>query len=184
MSVGWVQRSGTQRLPYCDFALGAALLYPTYVKPMAFFQFEQDFVASLRCIPMQVRLNLDTCGIKLKLDQWNHFTQADRLALLDRACTNPAEAADYRQLLQDLIQQRTGQTAQALAIDPAPPWLDGTVIPAVVVAKAASVNQSIDPAQWAKLAPLQRFALIKLSRSSHENPNFIPALREFEVIDV
>ncbi len=33
------------------------------------FQFEADFVASLRCIPIQVRYKLDTCGIKLKLVQ-------------------------------------------------------------------------------------------------------------------
>ncbi|HEY9298982.1 MAG TPA: nitrate reductase associated protein, partial [Phormidium sp.] len=26
-----------------------------------FFQFEADFVNSLRCIPMQVRYKLDTC---------------------------------------------------------------------------------------------------------------------------
>jgi len=32
-----------------------------------FFQFEADFVDSLRCIPMQVRFKLATCGIKLKL---------------------------------------------------------------------------------------------------------------------
>jgi len=35
-----------------------------------FFEFEADFVDSLRCIPMHVRLKLDTC-IKLKLAQWN-----------------------------------------------------------------------------------------------------------------
>jgi hypothetical protein len=34
----------------------------------------------------------------------------------------------------------------------------------------------------AKLSPAQRFALIKLSRPSHENHNFLPALKEFELI--
>jgi hypothetical protein len=43
-----------------------------------FFEFEADFVEALRCIPMQVRLKLDTCGIKLKLQDWNHFNQAER----------------------------------------------------------------------------------------------------------
>jgi hypothetical protein len=155
---------------------------PTYGKLMAFFQFEQDFVATLRCIPMQVRLNLDTCGIKLKLDQWNHFTQADRQELLDRPCTDPIAIRDYRRWLQDLITERTGETAQELAIDPAPPWLDPTEIPPGVAAKAATVAFTLHVDQWAKLQPLQRFALIKLSRSSHENHNFIPALREFGLI--
>jgi hypothetical protein len=39
------------------------------------------------------------------------------------------------------------------------------------------------PEQWAALSPLQRFALIKLSRSSHENSNFLPALKEFQLAD-
>jgi hypothetical protein len=147
-----------------------------------FFQFEQDFTASLRCIPMQVRLNLDTCGVKLKLDQWNHFTPADRLELCDRPCRNTHEATDYRAFLQDLITQHTGETAKELTIDPAPPWLDPTVIPDVVQTKAAAVDFCLQLDQWAKLLPLQRFALIKLSRSSHENHNFTPALREFGLI--
>ncbi|MEN9210118.1 MAG: nitrate reductase associated protein [Thermostichus sp. DG02_2_bins_29] len=32
---------------------------------------------------------------------------------------------------------------------------------------------------WKNLEDLQRFALIKLSRSNHENKNFLPALQEF-----
>ncbi len=148
-----------------------------------FFQFEQDFVASLHCIPMQVRLKLDTCGIKLKLDQWNHFTPADRQALIDRHCTTALDVSDYRIFLQDLVQQRTGTTAKDLAIDPQPPWLDPIVIPDGVQAKAATVNFSFSRDQWAKLEPIQRFALVKLSRSSHENCNFLPALREFGLIE-
>ncbi len=147
-----------------------------------FFQFEQDFVATLHCIPMLVRFKLDTCGVKLKLDQWNHFTPTDRQELLDRPCTTDAEIQDYRQWLHEVIQVRTGQVAQDLAIDPSPPWLDAAVIPEVVQAKAATVDFALQLDQWAKLVPLQRFALIKLSRSSHENRNFTPALHEFGLI--
>jgi hypothetical protein len=52
-----------------------------------FFQFEADFVDSLRCIPMQVRMKLDTCGIKLKLTHWHQFTQQERQALVEMPCT-------------------------------------------------------------------------------------------------
>ncbi|WP_439648941.1 nitrate reductase associated protein [Leptolyngbya ohadii] len=34
------------------------------------------------------------------------------------------------------------------------------------------------------LTAMQRFALIKLSRSQHENKNFLPALREFNLATV
>jgi hypothetical protein len=37
--------------------------------------------------------------------------------------------------------------------------------------------------QWQNLTPLQRFALLKLSHSSHENKNFLPALREFKILE-
>ena len=36
--------------------------------------------------------------------------------------------------------------------------------------------------QWASLLPLQRFALVKLARSKHENENFVPAMREFGLL--
>lgn len=36
--------------------------------------------------------------------------------------------------------------------------------------------------QWAALLPLQRFALVKLARSRHENENFVPAMREFGLL--
>jgi hypothetical protein len=148
---------------------------------MTFFQFEQDFVESLRCIPMQVRYKLDTCGIKLKLEQWNHFDGLDRQSLIDRPCEQPTHIDQYRQHLQALIQTRTGQTATALTIDPQHAWLDANTIPNDVQAKAAAVDITIKAEQWRSLQPLQRFALIKLSRSSHENSNFLPALQEFDL---
>lgn len=144
-----------------------------------FFEFEADFVASLRCIPMQVRYKLDTCGIKLKLHQWNQFTASDRALLVESACVTPEQVQQYRALLQTLIQERAQQTASELPIDPAPDWLNPDRIPDSVQQKADALEMAIAPAQWQALTPLQRFALIKLSRSGHENSNFLPALKEF-----
>ncbi|MCL6433325.1 MAG: nitrate reductase associated protein [Leptolyngbyaceae cyanobacterium HOT.MB2.61] len=146
-----------------------------------FFQFESDFVETLRCIPMQVRLKLDTCGVKLKLAQWNHFPQEDRQQLVEMPCESEPEIQAYQEFLHRLVQERTGTEAVDLPIDPHPPWLDATTIPASVLEKAEEVNTAIAPEQWAALSPLQRFALIKLSRSGHENSNFLPALKEFNL---
>ncbi|MGL4882951.1 MAG: nitrate reductase associated protein, partial [Waterburya sp.] len=41
---------------------------------------------------------------------------------------------------------------------------------------------NISKSQWLHLSAAQRFALIKLSRPSHENKNFLPALQEFGII--
>jgi hypothetical protein len=147
-----------------------------------FFEFEQDFVASLRCIPMQVRFKLDTCGVKLKLHQWNVLTQGDRQQLLDRPCESDSETQAYREFLQALILARSGEVASLLEISADPDWLKASQIPDSVLEKAESVGETVLVKQWEDLKPLQRFALIKLSRSGHENSNFRPALEEFGLV--
>lgn len=145
------------------------------------FQFEADFVDSLRCIPMVVRLKLDTCGIKLKLAHWHQLTDGDRRQLVEMPCSTPAETAAYRQYLQHLLQAQNAP-AKELAIDPHPPWLNPAIIPESVRGKAAEFGLKISIEAWQKLSPLQRFALIKLSRPSHENRNFYPAAQEFKLV--
>ena len=149
---------------------------------MTFFKFEADFVEALRCIPMQVRLKLDTCGIKLKLQDWNHFTQTERQTLVELPCLTSPEILQYREQLNQVLIKETGKPGTDLAVDEHPPWMDAATIPESVSAKAQELGVTITLAQWASLQPLQRFALIKLSRSSHENRNFIPALQEFKVV--
>lgn len=146
-----------------------------------FFQFESDFVNNLRCIPMAVRLKLDTCGIKLKLAEWNCFTQAERQLLVELPCNNSHQVQNYQSQLRSLIFQHTNQPATDLAIAPNPAWLNTQAIPADVQTKASSMGIDLTLEQWENLSPLQRFALIKLSRSSHENANFLPAMQEFNL---
>lgn len=149
-----------------------------------FFQFEADFVDSLRCIPMQVRMKLDTCGVKLKLHHWHEFTQQERQALVEMPCTTPTEVDAYRDYLQNLVIRHTGEPAKELTIDPHPSWQNAAVVPQTVLEKSQECNVEITPETWENLNPLQRFALIKLSRPSHENKNFLPALQEFEITGV
>jgi hypothetical protein len=147
-----------------------------------FFKFEADFVDSLRCIPMQVRMKLDTCGIKLKLTHWHQFTQAEREALVEMPCVTTEEIQTYAQYLQQLVIKHTGITASELPVDVNPAWMEATTIPSSIQEKAQEFGASITSQQWAGLTPEQRFALIKLSRPSHENKNFFPALKEFQLV--
>jgi hypothetical protein len=146
-----------------------------------FFQFEADFVESLRCIPMQVRMKLDTCGVKLKLADWNQFNQEERLQLVELPCNNTIEIQTYKDWLQNLVRSKTSSPAKELDVDPQPPWLDTTVIPQDLQDQANDRGVIISLQQWQQLNPLQRFALIKLSRPSHENHNLLPALKEFKI---
>ncbi len=148
-----------------------------------YFKFEDDFVTSLRCIPMSVRYKLDTCGIKLKLAHWNQFPQDVRLQLVEQPTTTSTEIQAYRTLLYNLAEQYTDIPLKDLPIDQNPAWMDETTIPETVQQKSEEMKVNISQLQWQKLTPLQRFALIKLSRPSHENHNFLPALKEFNLIE-
>ncbi|MEB3886236.1 nitrate reductase associated protein [Lyngbya sp. CCY1209] len=146
------------------------------------FKFEDDFVSSLRCIPMAVRYKLDTCGVKLKLAHWNQFDLEVRRRLVEEPAETGEEIDAYRNLLQDFAARYTDIPLKDLPVEDNPPWQNGDRIPEAVLQKAAETETEISPEQWKHLTPLQRFALIKLSRSSHENANFIPALREFNIL--
>ncbi|WP_089093934.1 nitrate reductase associated protein [Nodularia sp. NIES-3585] len=147
-----------------------------------FFEFEADFVDSLRCIPMQVRYKLDTSGIKLKLSHWHQMTEEERATLVELPCTTETEIPVYQNYLQQLIIERTGNPAPELPIEADPLWMDASSVPASVQEKAQEMGINLTLPQWATLTPLQRFALIKLSRSGHENKNFSKAIAEFHLL--
>ena len=54
--------------------------------------------------------------------------------------------------------------------------------PAVVRHALALGVEPPSDAAWASLTVLQRFTLIKLTRDSHDNINFLPAMREFALL--
>jgi len=144
------------------------------------FAFEDDFVATLRCIPMAVRFKLDRCGIKLSLRQWSRFTREDRRALLTRPCASDGETDAYRQALVDLVARRAGEAARPLAEPPSTLWEAAAATPGVVAAQARAKGlRPPSDREWAGLSALQRFVLVKLTRDSHDNVNFAPAMREF-----
>ena len=127
-------------------------------------------------------MKLDTCGVKLKLAHWHQFTQPERQTLVEMPITTAQESQAYRQYLQDLVTNYTGQPASELAIESNPAWMDATTIPEDVQIKAEDYNISLTLETWEALTPAQRFALIKLTRPTHENRNFLPALKEFNII--
>ena len=144
-----------------------------------FFDFEKDFIASLRCIPMIVRYKLDTCGVKLKLDHWHDFNTEEKDNLVTQPCETAEEVTKYHDDLQALIKAKTGQYAKELEVQSNPAWQNKEEIPTSLQEKIQEFEFELTKEQWQKLDDLQRFVLIKLSRPSHENKNFLPALKEF-----
>ena len=144
------------------------------------FEFERDFSGDLRCIPMIVRFKLDLCGIKLSLRQWSRFDGPERRQLVDRPCGGACQTAAYRAYLEGLIEVRAREAPVSLAVEAHPAWDDRTVVPDGI--QAQTKIRGLPPLHvgaWSAHEPLQRFALLKLSREGHDNDNFEPALREF-----
>ena len=146
---------------------------------LLYFQFEADFIESLRCIPLSVRYKLDTCGVKLKLNHWHQFSMEERQRCLTQACNTLETIEAYREMLQGLVLHYTDQPVTTLSLPLNPPWENGECIPDSVLEQAARVGRSLSLSEWQALSVLQRFTLIKLSQPDHENRNFVPALDEF-----
>lgn len=147
-----------------------------------FFDFESDFVESLRCIPMIVRYKLDTCGIKLKLPEWVKITVEEKRQLAYLPCYLHSEIKHYAEYVHKLVWKYTNQKASPLpSVDDN--WNNLNQIPKEIIEKSAEWHCPAPTLkQWMELDTLQRFALVKLSRSGHEGKNIPRALREFGIL--
>jgi hypothetical protein len=147
-----------------------------------FFDFESDFVESLRCIPMIVRYKLDSCGIKLQLPEWVKISTEEKQQLAFLPCYLDSEVELYGEFVKKLVWKYASQEASLLtSVDDC--WNILTKVPEEVQIKAMEWNCPVlSQKQWIELDTLQRFALVKLSRSGHEGKNFPRAMREFGLI--
>jgi len=147
-----------------------------------FFRFESDFVSTLKCIPMIVRYKLDSCGVKLKLHEWVKFTLTDKEALAFLPCYTHEEIEQYGAFVCNLVQEYFGVNAGMLShVEDS--WNALHEVPAEVQQKALEYHcGEISTKNWIQMHTLQRFALVKLSRSGHEGKNFPIALEEFSGI--
>jgi hypothetical protein len=145
-----------------------------------YFRFEEDFVEEgIRCIPMIVRFKLDNAGIKLALKEWATFNNEEKFQLALMECNNEEAVKKYRATVVTFVKKYTGKDARTLSIENEPGWNNDTTVPGELLLKAAEAGVNINTYQWKSLTILQRFALLKLCRSGHENRNFPIALKEF-----
>jgi hypothetical protein len=146
------------------------------------FGFESDLERSLACIPLAVRFKLDKCGIKLSLAQWQQLPRGRRQDFLRVRCDTEVEIANFRRALRASIRATSADEPRLLNLGASRPWED-TEVPEQVRRKTLELG-AIPPApyRWRALTPLQRFALIKLSRDGDHARNLMPALREFELL--
>ncbi|MBC7565680.1 MAG: nitrate reductase associated protein [Pedobacter sp.] len=151
---------------------------------MEYFKFEEDFMEeNVRCIPMVVRFKMDLAGIKLKLGEWGRFHPTERIELALLPISTAFETEHYRNYLGALVTQYTGQAATPLSIDQYPEWNNIVQLPEMLKEKSSEIQVDISISQWQRLSNIQRFALLKLCRTGHENKNFPKAVAEFGLMD-
>ncbi len=147
------------------------------------FGFEADFAKDLRCIPMVVRFKLDRCGVKLSLRQWSKMGAANRVRLLAARGDTIAETEAFRILVVDLATTHCSEEIRWLSVESELAWADPACVPADIMRQAAASGIAPpSPQCWSRLSALQRFALLKLARSDHDNHNFTPAMREMGIL--
>ena len=144
------------------------------------FDFEAEFTAELRCIPMAVRRKLDLAGVKLKLVHWNELAVAERQLLLVWP-DGPADVAELRRWLLERTAQQAAGVARTLPIACQESWQQHQTTPPLVDQVCRDQGVVLSDEAWAGLNELQRFALVKLGQSGHEHRNLPLALVEFGV---
>jgi hypothetical protein len=146
------------------------------------FQFEARSEDCRSCIPMEVRLKLDLCGVKLQLSQWQMLSQEEQRVLADLPFELNDQLVPFREMVKQIVLKNSGTPVSVLPLEPNPPWENKTEIPIRLQERAFKLGCTLKLEQWGTLTPLQRFALIKLVRPGHENQNFLAALLEFGLV--
>jgi len=149
-------------------------------KDVEYFAFEEDFMATnMRCIPMIVRFKMDKAGIKLKLKEWNKFSEKERVELSKMPCGREMEVNEYYEYLAGLIKNHTGNSPTILAVEQQPGWANTDTVPVAIAERLNEIALTVAVQQWKALTQLERFALVKLSQPGHESKNLEKALKEF-----
>jgi hypothetical protein len=107
---------------------------------------------------------------------------SERGNLVELPRSTATEIQSHQEYLQNLILELTGTPATKLPVESLPPWMNTTTVPPSLEEKLQEIGVTITLQQWGMLTPLQRFVLIKLSRSGHENKNFPKAMAEFNLL--
>jgi molybdenum cofactor biosynthesis protein MoaC len=123
------------------------------------FGFEQQ-TRDLELMPIAARRALDTAGLRLSLDAWRALSVADRSALIDSGSRASVPVPRVEGLL-----GRARPAPERIA-----PQADPAEIPADLADALGVLADRLEP-RWPLLSGLERYALAKLARPGHLDPD-------------
>ncbi len=149
------------------------------------FRFEIESSENLRFIPLVVRFNLDRFGRRITLDEWQRLPQSDRELLARFPVENdPAIEPNFDQALGEMLRTHAGNKPDTFEPDTDPVWAHADAVPETVIRQSSLCGiNSPSLGRWSELVPFQRYALAKLSRKNEVNHDFVPAMREFGLVN-
>ena len=142
-----------------------------------YFNFEDDFIKDLRCIPLCVRRKLDLIGIKLKLTHWQEFNLIEKTKIVNWPDTKK-ELFELKIFLKKITSNSKYGKVKEIEISINQPWQDKNKVPEQVLKSALERGINISIEDWRNLNELDRFAFCKLIRPNHEHHNLDKALVE------
>ncbi len=142
-----------------------------------YFNFEDDFIKDLRCIPLCVRRKLDLIGIKLKLKHWQEFNLIEKTKIVNWPDTIK-ELFELKIFLKKITSNSKYGEVKEIEISINQPWQDKNKVPEQVLKSALERGINISIEEWRNLNELDRFAFCKLIRPNHEHHNLDKALVE------
>jgi hypothetical protein len=148
------------------------------------FGFETVSSENLTYIPMSVRFNLDRFGLRISLEQWQSLPYEDR-ALLARFPVEEDTAIEpnFDHALFEMLRTHANVEPEWFSPDESPAWRNTENVPEGIANQATLANVGTPtPAQWARLDAFQRYVLTKLSRKPEGNHDFVPAMKEFGLL--
>ncbi len=126
------------------------------------FDFE-DTGNALSLLPLAARRALDVAGFRLSLDGWQSLGLAQRKEL---AIEGARDAVDASSVEESVRRSAIPATRIRPVPDPDP------LLPPEQLSSFLGPRRSVDPAQWARLRALDRYALVHVLRRSiaHDDP--------------
>lgn len=149
------------------------------------FDFELVSSEDLTYMPMSVRFNLDRFGLRISLAQWQLLPHADRTLLARFPVDEDASIEpNFDHALFEMMRTHANVEPDWFTPDAEPAWRKGSAVPASVVEHSRAAGAPVPSAErWGQLDPFKRYVLSKLTRKSEPSHDFVPAMREFGLME-